>query len=55
VRNAPGVGSRAVRPIASRVRGTSEASVRNLLVHCAQEMNHLAAFLPDLYAAFGDE
>jgi len=22
---------------------------RDLLVHCAQEMNHLAAFLPDLY------
>jgi DAPG hydrolase PhiG domain len=24
-------------------------------VHCAQEMNHLAGFLPELYAAFGDE
>jgi hypothetical protein len=24
-----------------------------LLVHCAQEMNHLAAILPGLYAAFG--
>ena len=47
--------SRAVRPIASRVLGTPEAAARNLLVHCAQEMNHLASFLPDLYAAFGDE
>ena len=24
-----------------------------LLVHCAQEMNHLAAILPELYASFG--
>ncbi len=55
VRNAPGMASRAVRPIASRVLGTSEATARNLLVHCAQEMNHLAGFLPELYDAFGDE
>ena len=55
VRNAPGVASQAVRPIASRVLGTSEATARNLLVHCAQEMNHLAGFLPELYEAFGDE
>ena len=26
---------------------------RDLLVHCAQEMNHLAGFLPELYAEFG--
>ena len=44
-----------LRPVASRVLGTPEAAARNLLVHCAQEMNHLAGFLPDLYAAFGDE
>jgi hypothetical protein len=25
----------------------------DLLVHCAQEMNHLAAFLPALYEKFG--
>jgi len=25
---------------------------RDLLVHCAQEMNHLAGFLPDLYTRF---
>jgi DAPG hydrolase PhiG domain len=55
VRNAPGVASRAVRPIASRVLGTSEATARNLLVHCAQEMNHLAGFLLELYENFGDE
>ncbi|MEM0975897.1 MAG: hypothetical protein AAGJ34_00035 [Pseudomonadota bacterium] len=26
---------------------------RDLLAHCGQEMNHLAQFLPDLYAEFG--
>jgi len=26
-----------------------------LLLHCAQEMNHLASFLPELYEAFGHE
>jgi DAPG hydrolase PhiG domain len=55
VRNAPGVASRAVRPIVSRALDTSEATARNLLVHCAQEMNHLARFLPELYGAFSDE
>ncbi len=55
VRKAPGVASKAVRPIASRMLGDPVASGRNLLVHCAQEMNHLASFLPELYEAFGDE
>lgn len=55
VRNAPGVASRAVRPIASRILGAPEATARNLMVHCAQEMNHLASFLPELYEVFGDE
>jgi hypothetical protein len=55
VRNALGVASRAVGPIASRVLGSSEATARNLLVHCAQEMNHLADFLSALYDAFGNE
>ena len=27
---------------------------RNLIVHCAQEMHHLAGFLPALYDLFGD-
>ncbi|MBY4127655.1 hypothetical protein HQO83_04535 [Rhodococcus fascians] len=26
---------------------------RDLLLHCGQEMNHLAGFLPELYAEFG--
>jgi hypothetical protein len=55
VRKAPGVAARAVRPIASRVLGNAESTARNLLVHCAQEMNHLAGFLPELHDAFGDE
>jgi hypothetical protein len=55
VRKAPGVASKAVRPIASRILGDPAASGRNLLVHCAQEMNHLAGFLPELYQSFGDE
>lgn len=55
LRNVPGVASRAVRPIASRVLGNPEANARNLMVHCAQEMNHLAGFLPELYEAFGSE
>jgi hypothetical protein len=55
VRKAPSVASKAVRPIAARILGDPVASGRDLLVHCAQEMNHLAGFLPELYAAFGDE
>ncbi|BBX61471.1 hypothetical protein MSAS_06450 [Mycobacterium saskatchewanense] len=55
VRNAPGMASRAVRPIASRILGSSEATARNLLVHCAQEMNHLAGFLPELHGTLGEE
>ncbi len=41
-----------MRPIASRMLGDPVASGRNLLAHCAQEMNHLAGFLPALYDAF---
>ena len=51
----PGVASRAVRPIASRMLGNLEASGRNLSVHCTQEMNQLAGFLAELYEAFGNE
>lgn len=39
---------RVVRPLAAR----QLPDPRDLLVHCAQEMNHLAAFLPDMYAKF---
>ena len=38
-----------VRPIAAR----QLPEPRDLMVHCAQEMNHLAGFLPELYEEFG--
>jgi hypothetical protein len=34
------------------VLGPIEADARALLVHCAEEMQHLASFLPALYAEF---
>jgi len=36
--------------IARRVRKTPEQFARDLLIHCAEEMAHLATFLPKLYA-----
>ncbi len=38
-----------VRPVAAR----QVPDPRDLLVHCAREMNHLAGFLPELHARFG--
>jgi len=32
----------------------TESDARALLVHCGQEMPHLAAFLPALHAEFAD-
>ena len=40
---------RAVLPIAKRLIGLTELDARALLVHCSQEMTHLAAFLPALH------
>ncbi|HVP84047.1 MAG TPA: hypothetical protein VMS78_04935 [Rhizomicrobium sp.] len=40
---------------ASRFAKFTATQAADLLVHCAQEMNHLAAFLPDLYATFKKE
>ncbi|MEM9775274.1 MAG: hypothetical protein AAF902_11890 [Chloroflexota bacterium] len=37
-------------PIARRFRKIPESLVSDLLEHCAEEMSHLATFLPDLYA-----
>jgi hypothetical protein len=37
-----------IRPIAAH----QLPDPRDLLVHCAQEMNHLAGFLPQVYAEF---
>ena len=47
--------NRVLRPLAGRQLGASVASARDLMVHCAQEMNHLAGFLPALYEDFGSE
>ena len=40
---------RAAVPIAKRIVGLSELDARALLVHCSQEMTHLATFLPALH------
>lgn len=36
-------------PLARRLVSLTELDARALLVHCAQEMNHLATFLPAIY------
>jgi hypothetical protein len=46
---------RALPPVANRIVRPSAQSAADLLVHCAQEMSHLAARLPELHAAFGDD
>lgn len=40
---------RAAVPMARRLAGLTELDARALLVHCSQEMTHLATFLPALY------
>jgi hypothetical protein len=40
-----------VRPLADR----QLPDPRDLLVHCAQEMNHLAGFLPEIHAKFATD
>ena len=37
----------------ARLNPLSSTQAAELLVHCAQEMSHLASFLPDLYETFG--
>ncbi|MEM8861889.1 MAG: hypothetical protein AAGD96_26500 [Chloroflexota bacterium] len=39
-------------PIARRVRTMSEAFIRDLTIHCGEEMKHLSRFLPELHAEF---
>ena len=45
-RSAP---ARAVVPVAKRFAGLTELDARALLVHCSQEMTHLASFLPAIW------
>lgn len=47
-RNGNRLAGTVIRPIAAHWL----PDPRDLMVHCAQEMNHLAGFLPDLYAQF---
>lgn len=54
VRGVNALPGRLVRPVASRMLGASESSARDLMVHCAQEMNHLAGFLPALHERLRD-
>lgn len=48
----PGLGRVASRAL-SRLAGPKQRDAAALLVHCAQEMAHLAAFLPALHETFG--
>lgn len=48
VRGATRLAGHLVRPVAAR----QLPDPRDLLVHCAQEMNHLAGFLPQLHRRF---
>lgn len=41
--------------VAKQVLKLTESDARALLVHCAQEMPHLASFLPGLHAEFRDQ
>jgi hypothetical protein len=41
----------AVRPVAAR----QLPDPRDLIVHCAQETNHLAGFLPALFSRFANQ
>ncbi len=45
---------RTLPPIGRRLARPTTGSATDLLVHCAEEMSHLAAFLPALHAEFGD-
>jgi hypothetical protein len=48
LRSGRSLADRAIRPFAAR----QLPNPRDLMVHCAQEMNQLAGFLPELYARF---
>jgi len=51
VRRGNRVTDRAIQPIVARLL----PAARDTLVHCAQEMNHLAGILPAVYAKFAGE
>lgn len=49
----PGVVGRSIGLLAAQTRRYSTRQAVEMLIHDAQEMNHLAAILPALYATFG--
>ena len=49
-----GLAGHALAAIARRVRRPSEREGRALLIHCAEEMAHLASFLPRIHAELHD-
>jgi hypothetical protein len=51
LRTGKSLADRALRPVAARLL----PDPRDLTLHCAQEMNHLAGFLPALYERFGED
>jgi hypothetical protein len=51
LRTGKSLADRALRVVASR----QLPDARDLMVHCAQEMNHLAGFLPELFARFSEQ
>ncbi|MGI9598521.1 MAG: DAPG hydrolase family protein [Acidimicrobiales bacterium] len=52
-----------IGPLLTRIAGSARVRAKRLpdrvglalLLHCSQEMNHLASILPELHARFGDE
>jgi hypothetical protein len=52
-RGMPGAVGKMVSRLAARLQPLTLTQSQELMVHCAQEMNHLAAVLPDIYQAFG--
>lgn len=52
-RGMPGPLGAVLGRVAARLAPLTPNMATELLVHCAQEMNHLAALLPELYAEFG--
>jgi hypothetical protein len=51
LRKGKSLADRPLRPVAGR----QLPDPRDVLVHCAQEINHLADFLPARYRRFGDD
>jgi hypothetical protein len=49
----PGAAGALLGRVAAKFAPLTGNMAMELLVHCAQEMNHLAAILPELYASFG--